>query len=229
MSSASTLSLHRIGTAGIRESATLAPLDVTATPTDGTGVTTSHVPEPASAAEEVIGAVVALTVAASSAADTSTDDPSNIPWDLDGATNRDLRRWSNKLFKALDADFPAYGVLEDFDRVSAEIERREEAASASNTSARVREKFRDNAQGGRFELFRDGVLTGYVVYRMRAGVLRLHRTVVLDAFDSEQVEGILIHNLVLTAHQRRLAVVPYCPIAQSFFRQNPQYRQISQQ
>lgn len=59
--------------------------------------------------------------------------------------------------------------------------------SGGETTVRLREKFRDDARRCQFELFRNSVLTAYVSYTMRAGVLRLHRTVVLGAFDGEQV------------------------------------------
>lgn len=223
----------------------LAP-DTSAGGTTGTG---SETPEPASAAEEVIGAVVAMSVAAAALTDAGDTTPraslseeettdlaifpeessTGVPLDLQRATNRDLRRWSIRLFKVIDLDFPPYGAVADYERISDELKRRRDAATGGRKSVNFREKFCDNARGHRFELFRDGVLTGYVAYTMRAGIIRLHRTVVLDAFDREQVEGTLMRNVVLAAHKRRLAAVPYCPIAQGFFRQNPQYRQLTHQ
>ncbi|BBE24370.1 hypothetical protein MN0502_32530 [Arthrobacter sp. MN05-02] len=152
-------------------------------------------------------------------------DPSEVPFDLTEETNRNLRRWSNALYKALDADFPPYGAVEDFERVVAELERRKAKDDQDSPSA-LREKFRDNALSRRFELFRNGQLAGYVSYTMRAGTVRLNRTVVTADFDGMDLEGVLMRNVILTAHKRRLAALPYCPIAQAFVRENPQYRQL---
>jgi predicted GNAT family acetyltransferase len=153
------------------------------------------------------------------------DDLMEIPFDLTEETNRDLRRWSNTLYKALDTDFPPFGAVEDYEQVTAEIERRK-ATNDEDSPSGTREKFRDNAPAGRFELFRNGQLAGYVNYTMRAGTLRLNRTVVTADFDGTDLEGVLMRNVILMAHKRRLATIPYCPVAQSFVRENPQYRQL---
>jgi predicted GNAT family acetyltransferase len=153
------------------------------------------------------------------------DDAMEVPFDLSEETNRDLRRWSNALYKVIDSDFPPYGAIDDYDRVTAELEQRT-AKHAQASPSMVREKFRDNALSRRFELFRNGSLAGYVSYTMRAGALRLHRTVITGDFESMGIEGVLMRNVILVAHKRRLAAIPYCPVAQSFLRENPQYRQL---
>jgi predicted GNAT family acetyltransferase len=155
----------------------------------------------------------------------SLQDPLEVPFDLTDETNRDLRRWSNALYKVLDADFPPYGALDDYERVVTELARRE-AKDGQDSPSIMREKFRDNAFNRRFELFRNGLLAGYVSYTMRAGALRLHRTVISEAFDGIGLEGVLMRNVILMAHKRRLAAIPYCPVAQSFLQDNPQYRQL---
>jgi predicted GNAT family acetyltransferase len=148
-----------------------------------------------------------------------------VPFDLTEETNRDLRRWSNTLYKTLDTDFPPFGAVQDYERVTAEIERRN-AANDEDSPSVMREKFRDNAPASRFELFRNGQLAGYMSYTMRAGTLRMNRTVVTADFEGMDLEGVLMRNVILMAHKRRLATIPYCPVAQSFVRENPQYRQL---
>jgi predicted GNAT family acetyltransferase len=155
----------------------------------------------------------------------SSDMSTEVPFDLTHETNRDLRRWSNALYKVLDADFPPYGAIDDYERIVAEIERRE-ARNAQESPSAMREKFRDNAVGCRFELFRNGLLAGYVSYTMRAGALRLHRTMITADFDGTGLEDILMRNVILTAHKRRLTTIPYCPVAQSFLQENPQYQRL---
>lgn len=154
------------------------------------------------------------------------DLPGEIPFDLQRATSRQLRRWSNTLYRALDKDFPPYGATDDFDRVNAEIQRREPVAPDTPTLSLSRDMVRDNTMNQRFEFFRDGMLAGYVDYTMRGGTLRLHRTVIRAFFEGAGIEGPLAHKVILAAHKRRLAPLPYCPILQAFLRDNPQYRQL---
>ncbi|KNC16355.1 hypothetical protein AC792_15195 [Arthrobacter sp. RIT-PI-e] len=70
------------------------------------------------------------------------------------------------------------------------------------------------------------MLAGYVSYSMRAGVLRLHRTVVAATFEGAGMEGILIRKVLLAAHKRRLSALPYCSEVQMFLEQNPEYRSL---
>ncbi len=154
------------------------------------------------------------------------DLPGEIPFDLQRATSRQLRRWSNALYRALDKDFPPYGTADDFDRVNAEIQRRETHAQNTPGLSLSRDKVRDNTMNRRFEFFRDGMLAGYVSYTMRGGALRLHRTVIHEFFEGAGIEGPLARQVILAAHKRRLAPIPYCPVLQAFLQDNPQYRQL---
>lgn len=163
----------------------------------------------------------------------STDDPglvpaepdlTTLPWSLDDATTRQLRRWSNQLYRLLDSDVPPFGTSDDYHRVVSELGRREEEAREGSARTRRRDSFRDNPLNRRFELFQDGMLAGYVSYSMRAGCLRLHRTVVADAFEGAGLEQVLIRNVLLEAHRRRLSALPYCREVQAFLAGNPQYR-----
>lgn len=151
-------------------------------------------------------------------------EPTTLPWSLDDATTRQLRRWSNQLYRLLDSAAPPFGASDDYERVVDELGRREEQAREGAAGARRRDSFRDNPLNRRFELFQDGILAGYVSYSMRAGCLRLHRTVVADAFEGAGLEQILIRNVLLDAHRRRLSALPYCGEVQAFLAGNPQYR-----
>lgn len=149
-----------------------------------------------------------------------------VPRILDDATTRQLRRWSNQLYKLLDTEFPPFGAREDCDRVAAELELREERARNGSVSITRRDAFRDNPLNRRFELFQNGMLAGYISYTMRAGVLRLHRTVVAEAFEGAGMESVLIRKVLLDAHKRRLAALPYCSEVQTFLKQNPEFRSL---
>ncbi|WP_434993285.1 GNAT family N-acetyltransferase [Arthrobacter sp. Ld5] len=153
-------------------------------------------------------------------------EPLVLPYDLTGTTTRQLRRLVNQMYKALDADFPPYGAQEDYDRLADELERRAAEAREGSGGAERPGAFRDNPMNHRFELFQDGMLAGYVTYSLRAGTLQLHRTVVAGAFEGSGLEGVLIRKVLLDAHKRRLAAVPYCDQVQAFLADNPQYRSL---
>jgi predicted GNAT family acetyltransferase len=147
-----------------------------------------------------------------------------VPTSLEDATTRQLRRWSNQLYRLLDTDAPPFGVREDCYRVAAELELREERARTGSAGPARRDAFRDNPANRRFELFQNGMLAGYLAYTLRAGALRLHRTVVTEAFEGTGAESVLIRKVLLNAHKRRLAAFPYCTEVQTFLRENPEFR-----
>ena len=153
-------------------------------------------------------------------------EPLVLPHDFTSTTTRQLRRLINQMYTVLDADFPPYGAQEDYDRLADELDRRAaEAREGSGVSERPG-AFRDNPMNHRFELFQDGMLAGYLTYSLRAGTLRLHRTVVAAAFEGAGLEGVLIQKVLLDAHKRRLAALPYCDQVQAFLADNPQYRSL---
>ena len=147
-----------------------------------------------------------------------------VPRDLSSVSTRELRTLCNELYRALDADFPPYGVLDDYEAVVQAITDRESRASERAETEQLREKFRDNPAASRFELFHDGVMVGYVKYDLRAGRLRLLQTVVGSAHDRSGLEAVLVRKALLNAHRRRLAPVPYCGHAQAFLAENPHFQ-----
>lgn len=147
-----------------------------------------------------------------------------VPVDLSGVTTRELRILCNQLYRALDADYPPFGVLDDYETVVAVLAEREARAAERSEAEQLREKFRDNPVNSRFELFHDGTMVGYVKYDMRAGRIRLLETVVGTAYRMAGLEPVLIREALLNAHRRRLAPIPYCRHAQAFLAENPQFR-----
>ncbi|WP_104168132.1 GNAT family N-acetyltransferase [Arthrobacter sp. SX1312] len=147
-----------------------------------------------------------------------------VPRDLSSVSTRELRILCNELYRALDADFPPYGVLDDYEAVVEAITDRETRASERAETEQLREKFRDNPAASRFELFHDGVMVGYVKYDLRAGRLRLLQTVVGSDHDRSGLEAVLVRKALLNAHRRRLAPVPYCEHAQAFLTENPHFQ-----
>jgi predicted GNAT family acetyltransferase len=148
---------------------------------------------------------------------------SAFPEDLATVTTRELRLLCNRTFQHLDSDHPALEAREQFDALTEELERRERQAAQRGTGDSARETFRDNALFSRFELFRNGVMAGYVQYDMRGGHVLLLHSVIDPRFQRTGVESVLMQAVLLDAHRRRLAVMPYCPEAQDFLAAHPRF------
>ena len=146
-----------------------------------------------------------------------------LPERLDLIPTHQLRVLCNTIFRGLDTDQPAREARERYDRVCDELERRRRAAELRGKPGGAREKFRDNVLSTRFELHRDGVMAAYLQYDLRGGEMRLLQTVVHPRFPRSELQPVLLQAVLLNVHRRRLAVVPCCPDAQRFLRDNPRF------
>lgn len=149
---------------------------------------------------------------------------SEFPDDLTVVSTRQLRVLCNQAYRLLDRDFPPMEALHRYELLVEEIERREVQAEARTAPVRARSGFRDNALFSRFELFSDGTMVGHVKYEMKGLHAVLIQAVVDPRFDAVDVEPALVREVLLNAHRRRIAVVPYCPRVRAFLTEFPQYR-----
>ena len=147
-----------------------------------------------------------------------------VPSDLSAMSTRELRVLCNRLYRVLDSDFPPFGAREDYAEVVEILEERAARALRRPEEDGLRETFRDNPAGSRFELFLDGTMVGYLRYHLRAGRIHLIETVAGPAHRDSGLEAVLAKESLLSAHRRRLAPVPYCGYVQAFLAENPQYR-----
>ncbi|WP_434994774.1 GNAT family N-acetyltransferase [Arthrobacter sp. Ld5] len=167
----------------------------------------------------------ALTVVpAASPSAASRPEDGRFPDDLTVVSNRQLRVLCNQTYRMLDRDFPAMEAVFHYELLTEEIERREVQAETRSEPTKARGGFRDNTLFSRFELFSDGIMVGHVKYEMKGSYAVLIQAVVDPQFDPADVEPALIRRVLLNAHQRRIAVVPYCPRVREFLREFPQYR-----
>jgi predicted GNAT family acetyltransferase len=148
---------------------------------------------------------------------------SDFPSDLAGASTRHLRTLCNRTYQLLDLDRPARETRERYDALVQELERRERQAVQRGGGDDTRETFRDNALFSRFELYRNGMMVGYVQYEMRGGDILLLHAVVDPKFRHLGLEPVLMQAVLLNAHRRRLAVVPCCTEALDFLAAHPQF------
>jgi predicted GNAT family acetyltransferase len=149
---------------------------------------------------------------------------SEFPGDLAAVSTRQLRVLCNQMYRLLDRDFPPMDALHRYEVLVEEIERREVQAEARTAPVTARSGFRDNSLFSRFELFSDGTMVGHVKYEMKGSHAVLIQAVVDPRFDAVDVEPALIRQVLLNAHKRRIAVVPYCPRVREFLTEFPQYR-----
>jgi predicted GNAT family acetyltransferase len=152
-----------------------------------------------------------------------TEDP-EFPEDLTALSTRHLRILCNQVYRVLDRDFPPMEAVHHYEELVLEIERRELQAESRPDPVMVRSGFRDNSLFSRFELFSDGSMVGHVKYELQNSHVVLIQAVVDPGFDAAEVEPALIRRVLLNAHRRRLAVVPYCPRVRGFLTEFPQYR-----
>lgn len=145
------------------------------------------------------------------------------PGYLAAASTRELRILCDRTYRVLDSDFPSPESRERYDVLVEELERRELQAERRGSVNDTREKFRDNALLSRFELYRNGVLAAYLQYAMRGGDILLLHSVIVPRFGRLGLESVLMQAVLLNAHRRRLAIMPYCPEAQDFLNDHPQF------
>jgi predicted GNAT family acetyltransferase len=146
-----------------------------------------------------------------------------IPADLGALPTRQLRRLCDRTYQLLDTTGPSLETREQYDALVEELERRERRAAALPAAEDAAGTFRDNALFSRFELYRDGVMAGYLQYEMRGGQIRLLHVVVDPRFRRLGLETVLLRSVLLEAHRRRLAVIPCCPEAREFLADHPRF------
>jgi predicted GNAT family acetyltransferase len=148
-----------------------------------------------------------------------------FPTDLTVLSTRQLRTMCNQTYQLMDTSYPPLEVRERYEALVEELERREHTAEAQIQPEQpgLRGTFRDNVLYSRFELYRDGLMAGYVKYELRGGQVLLVQAVIDRRFRSMGLEPVLMQSVLMNAHRRRLDIWPYCPEAQEFLQENPQF------
>ena len=81
----------------------------------------------------------------------------------------------------------------------------------------------DNPDEGRYEVFADGELAGFVTYRLGPRRISVLHTEIDDAFEGHGVGGSLVSEALDDARARGLAVLPFCPFVRSYIKRHPEY------
>jgi hypothetical protein len=81
----------------------------------------------------------------------------------------------------------------------------------------------DAPERKRFELSVDGELAGFLIYRLRPGLLALIHTEVEDRFEGRGLGGRLARFALDQARAEGLAVLPFCPFVNEWMERHREY------
>lgn len=81
----------------------------------------------------------------------------------------------------------------------------------------------DNPDEDRYEVFADGELAGFAVYRLRPGRLSFVHTEIDDRFEGHGLGSTLISEALDDARKRGLSVLPFCPFVNGFIERHREY------
>lgn len=88
----------------------------------------------------------------------------------------------------------------------------------------IRASVYDNQLLSRFEVYSDGHVAGYSLYRIDAGQLWILETVIDDRYcKGGNLDKVLMDAVLCSAHRRRLAILPFCPMSRAYLSTQPQY------
>jgi predicted GNAT family acetyltransferase len=81
----------------------------------------------------------------------------------------------------------------------------------------------DSPERGRFVATVDGEQAGFIVYRLRPGLLALIHTEVDERFEGRGIGGRLARFALDQARAEGLAVLPFCPFVNDWMKRHPEY------
>jgi predicted GNAT family acetyltransferase len=81
----------------------------------------------------------------------------------------------------------------------------------------------DAPERKRFEASVDGELAGFLIYRLRPGLLALIHTEVEDRFEGRGLGGRLARYALDQARAEGLAVLPFCPFVNEWMKRHREY------
>jgi uncharacterized protein len=81
----------------------------------------------------------------------------------------------------------------------------------------------DAPERKRFEVSVDGEPAGFLVYRVRKGLLALIHTEVEERFGGRGLGGRLARFALDQARAQGLAVLPFCPFVNEWMKRHPEY------
>jgi predicted GNAT family acetyltransferase len=93
----------------------------------------------------------------------------------------------------------------------------------SNTAETMSTVVADAPERERYEIYVDGKLAGFTMYKTRPGLIAFIHTEVDQGFQGRGLAERLITQALDDARKRGLAVLPFCPLVRSFIQSHPSY------
>jgi predicted GNAT family acetyltransferase len=84
----------------------------------------------------------------------------------------------------------------------------------------------DRPEELRYEIEVDGVVAGFIMYRIEPGVLELVHTDVDPKWEGKGVGAALVQGALDDVRARGLKVRPYCPFVAAYIRRHPEYEDL---
>jgi uncharacterized protein len=94
------------------------------------------------------------------------------------------------------------------------------------TAAEPRIVISDAPERRRFVASVDGEPAGFIVYRLRPGLLALIHTEVEERFEGHGLGGRLARFALDQARAEGLAVLPFCPFVNDWMKRHPEYNDL---
>lgn len=145
--------------------------------------------------------------------------------DLSVLSRVELRRIAGHMFQLMEADYVPLQVSERYESVVEELTARTKHLTEQSLSAqKVRITFRDASLLHRFELICDGVLASCLIYSVQGSTITLKSLIITEQFDDQDLQDLLIVQIILNLHKRRLRVRSLCPAVDAFLLENHRYQ-----
>jgi predicted GNAT family acetyltransferase len=95
--------------------------------------------------------------------------------------------------------------------------------AASNATETTSIAFADAPERERYEIYVEGALGGFTLYKSRPGIMAFMHTEVDEGFRGRGLGDRLIAYALDDARERGLAVLPFCPFVRSFIQSHRNY------
>ena len=95
--------------------------------------------------------------------------------------------------------------------------------AASNSAETTSIAIADAPERERYEVYVEGALGGFTLYKSRPGIIAFIHTEVVEGFQGRGLGERLIAYALDDARKRGLAVLPFCPFVRSFIQSHPDY------
>ena len=81
----------------------------------------------------------------------------------------------------------------------------------------------DNPEAGRFEIYADDALAGFVNYERHGSTISFTHTEIDDAFEGRGLGSVLVRRALDTVRAAGQSVLPFCPFVRGYIARHAEY------